>query len=115
MNTNYPEMGARIRLRRKELHLTQYQLAEKLNISNNHLSSIENGKQAPSLDMFIRICDTLDTRPDYLLLGSVHADNVPQNIMDNLLLCNEKDLGFIDHMIEYMVKQNRHNWNKDSK
>ena len=44
-------------------------LAEKLNISNNHLSSIETGKQRPSFEMFLQICDTLKINPDYLILG----------------------------------------------
>lgn len=36
-------MGNRIKLRRKELRIKQSELAEKLDISNNHISSIENG------------------------------------------------------------------------
>ena len=46
-------MGNRIKIRRKELRIKQAELAEKLNISNNHMSSIENGRQKPSLDIFI--------------------------------------------------------------
>ena len=37
-------MGNRIKLRRKELRIKQSELAEKLDISNNHISSIENGR-----------------------------------------------------------------------
>ena len=47
-------MGSRIKMRRKELHIKQAELAETLEISNNHMSSIENGRQKPSLDTFIR-------------------------------------------------------------
>ena len=60
-------------MRRKELHIKQAELAETLEISNNHMSSIENGRQKPSLDTFIRLCDCLNVTPDYLLLGSMHA------------------------------------------
>ncbi|WP_368384444.1 helix-turn-helix domain-containing protein [[Clostridium] symbiosum] len=76
-------MGNRIKIRRKELRIKQAELAEKLNISNNHMSSIENGRQKPSLDIFIRICDLLNVTPDYLLLGSMHAYNIPQDIIDS--------------------------------
>ena len=38
-------MGNRIKIRRKELRIKQAELAERLNISNNHMSSIENGRQ----------------------------------------------------------------------
>lgn len=71
-------------MRRKELHIKQAELAETLEISNNHMSSIENGRQKPSLDTFIRLCDCLNVTPDYLLLGSMHAYNLPQDILDNL-------------------------------
>lgn len=44
MYQQYQEMGRRISQRRKELHIKQSTLAEQLGISNNHLSSIENGR-----------------------------------------------------------------------
>lgn len=48
-------MGNRIKIRRKELRIKQAELAEQLNISNNHMSSIENGRQKPSLDIFLHL------------------------------------------------------------
>ena len=85
-------MGNRIKSRRKELRIKQSELAESLDISNNHISSIENGREKPSLDMFLKICDELKVTPDYLLLGNVHAKNVPQNIAEALLLCSDEDI-----------------------
>ena len=69
------KLGNRIRLRRKELGLSQSKLAELLDISNNHMSAIENGREKPSMDKFIHICDLLKTTPDFLLLGSIHPNN----------------------------------------
>ena len=51
------QMGNRIKIRRKELKIKQTDLAELLDISNNHMSSIETGKQKPSLDIFMKICE----------------------------------------------------------
>lgn len=45
MEFKYKEMGTRIKVRRKELKIKQAELAETLEISNNHMSSIENGRQ----------------------------------------------------------------------
>lgn len=73
MELQYIEMGMRIKHRRKELKMKQADLAEVLCISNNHLSSIENGKQKPSLDIFVNLCDHLHVTPDYLLLGTMHT------------------------------------------
>lgn len=99
-------MGNRIKIRRKELRIKQAELAERLNISNNHMSSIENGRQKPSLDIFIQICNLLNVTPDYLLLGSMHAYNIPQDIIDKLRLCNQSDIELAGDFIELLVKRN---------
>ena len=94
-------------MRRKELHIKQAELAETLEISNNHMSSIENGRQKPSLDTFIRLCDCLNVTPDYLLLVSMHAYNLPQDILDKLRLCSQEDIILARDFIELLVKRNR--------
>ena len=99
-------MGYRIKIRRKEFRIKQAELAEKLNISNNHMSSIENGRQKPSLDIFIQICNLLSITPDYLLLGSMHAYNIPQDIIDKLRLCSPSDIELAGDFIELLVKRN---------
>ena len=86
-------------MRRKELHIKQAELAETLEISNNHMSSIENGRQKPSLDTFIRLCDCLNVTPDYL--------NLPQDILDKLRLCSQEDIILARDFIELLVKRNR--------
>lgn len=99
-------MGNRIKIRRKELRIKQAELDERLNISNNHMSSIENGRQKPSLDIFIQICNLLNVTPDYLLLGSMHAYNIPQDIIDKLRLSNQSDIELAGDFIELLVKRN---------
>lgn len=109
--TGYPyiEMGNRIKVRRRELKIKQAELAEMLDISNNHMSGIENGKQKPSLDTFVDLCRHLNVTPDYLLLGNLHASNVPQNIIDDLLLCSDADIKLAQEFIELLVKRNSNN------
>jgi transcriptional regulator with XRE-family HTH domain len=55
------KLGHNIATRRKELHLTQNQLAEIVDISREHLAKIETAKRSISLDLLIKIADTLDT------------------------------------------------------
>lgn len=71
------EFGKRLSLLRKSHGLTQEQLAEKLNISWDHLSKIERGKRTPSLDVIIAIACYFCVSTDYLLLGtgSEQGDN----------------------------------------
>ena len=104
-------MGLRIKIRRKELKIKQAEMAEALDISNNHMSSIENGRQKPSLDIFIGICKHLNVTPDYLLLGSMRSYNIPQDILDKLHLCSQTDIELARDFIELLVKRNQKNSN----
>lgn len=107
-------MGRRIRLRRRELGLTQNRLAELLEVSNNHLSAIENGREKPSLEKFVLLCELLKTTPDFLLLGNLHSCNVSQNISDNLRLCDIDDIKLVGQIVELLVARNQNFWNRDA-
>lgn len=107
-------MGRRIKLRRKELGLTQNKLAELLEVSNNHLSAIENGREKPSLEKFVTLCELLRTTPDFLLLGTLHSGNVSQNISDNLRLCDTEDIKLVGQIVELLVARNQNDWSRDN-
>lgn len=57
--------------KRKENNLSQEQLAEKIGFSKNHLSNIERGHYAPTLNFIFEICNILGETPDYYLLGKI--------------------------------------------
>lgn len=113
IESQYINMGNRIKNRRKELKIKQADLAEALDISTNHISSIENGREKPSLDAFIKICHCLNVTPDYLLLGSMHACNIPQNIAEQLQLCCQEDVKLAKDFIELLVERNTKNHTLD--
>ena len=54
-----------IRARRKELNMTQEDLAEKSGLSRITISQLENKKRVPSLDALIRIGTALDLSLQY--------------------------------------------------
>lgn len=63
-------IGERIRNRRKELRLTQAQLAEYVGISRVSLTKIENSDTANmSVNTAINLAKTLGLSLDYLLCG----------------------------------------------
>lgn len=113
MNYQSIDMGKRIKLRRKELNIKQTELAETLGISNNHMSSIETGKQKPSLDIFVNICTQLNVSPDYLLLGTMRAYNVPQDISEKLRLCSQPDIELVRDFIDILIQRNHSVQEKD--
>lgn len=63
------ECGMRIRSLREGLHLTRAQFAEQINISPDHLKSLEKGKRACSIDLLAEISLAFDISLDYLILG----------------------------------------------
>ena len=62
-------IGRRIQERRKELNLTQQDVYEKLNISQNHYSRIENGHVGMSFEILLEICELFQISTDYVLTG----------------------------------------------
>lgn len=105
MHIDFKQLGKRISQRRRELGFKQNELAEKLDISNNYLSNIETGYSIPSLEIFAAICVSLNTTPDNFLLGIIHADNTPKNIIDNLKLCNEESLSLVNDFILLLIQR----------
>ncbi|MGN0386300.1 MAG: helix-turn-helix domain-containing protein [Lachnospiraceae bacterium] len=114
MELDYVNLGERIAKRRKQVNIKQNVLAEQLNISNNYLSSIERGKEKPSLEILIKICNALNITPDYLIMGSMHSNNVPMRIIEGLRLCSDSDISLLQIIVEAMVERNGEKWNDDN-
>ena len=103
MSRDMEQFGQRIKKKRKEKHLSQIEAAEKLGISPNHLSTLENGNSNPSFEVICDLCDLLDATPDYFFLGALHSNNLPQNIIDKLRLLPEDKQVFVSKFIELLL------------
>lgn len=114
MELNYTGIGQRIAKSRLQMGLKQNILAERLDISNNYLSSIERGKEKPSLEVIVNICNVLQVTPDYLLMGNMYSNNVPQNIADGLRLCSKEDLSLLSVIMQHMIERQGRKWNNDN-
>lgn len=71
MDINKKLIGKRIKYRRETAGLSQEQLAERLNLSKNHISSIECGKSMLTTKSLIALCNALGGTPDYYLIGEI--------------------------------------------
>ena len=65
----FEDIGKRVKKRRIELGYTQEYLAEKMDVSIQMISGTESGKKALKLENFIKLCEILETTPDYLIKG----------------------------------------------
>lgn len=73
-------MGVRIAQRRKELHLTQEQLAEKIGLSLQSISCIELGKKAVRPENLANLCTYLDVSSDYILYGKRSEQQMQETV-----------------------------------
>ena len=62
-------MGERLRKLLKERHMTQTQLAKKLDISASTLNGYITGYREPDMQMLSLLAKELDTTTDYLISG----------------------------------------------
>lgn len=70
------EMGKRISRFRKELGLTQAQLAEKAGVTPQTISTCETGSKALKPWNIVKICGALDVSADNLLCGKASDDDL---------------------------------------
>ena len=66
-------VGIRIQERRKACGLTQEQLAEKIDLSPNHLSAIERGVYSIKLDTLVQIINCLGCTADDLFCDVIDS------------------------------------------
>ena len=103
MEHNLKQIGHRIFMRRKELGISQKDLANRLHISNNHLSNIECGKSAPSFLLFLDICSELRTNTDYIVSGTLFAD-IDEEIIQKFKKCSDAHKTVLSDIIDALLK-----------
>lgn len=79
-------ISKKILLLRKELNMTQEQLAKELNISREALAKYENGTRTPSIDIVIKLSHYFKVSSDFLLgLSNVRCALGKDVIFDNYI------------------------------
>lgn len=61
--------------RRKQLRLTQEEIAERTDLTTQTISTAETGKKALRPENIIKLCAALDISTDYLLLGKIASED----------------------------------------
>lgn len=70
------QIGQRIRKHRERSRLSQEQLAERIDVSSQTISTAETGKKRLRVENIIKICEALEISPDYLLLGEISPQDL---------------------------------------
>ncbi len=96
-------MNNRIVQLRKSVGWTQDEFAEKMGISKNYVSLIENGKKIPSDRLVSAICREFNVNKEWLQTGTGNIYNLPEDevaaVVSDLL---EEDNPFYDLIIDIL-------------
>ncbi len=106
MTIDYSLLGSRICQRRKELKITQKKLAERINLSSNHISGIETGDKRPSLETLLIICHELGVSLDYLVNGTVYS-NIDAEIIEKIHFCSVENKKRISKIVDIFYEENK--------
>lgn len=94
-------LGNRIRTVRQRRGITQEQLAEKVDISTNFMSLIENGRNM-SVETLVKIAEALGVTVDYLLSDTIELDSdiIMVQISQSLSTLNDEEKMFFLNVIK---------------
>ena len=97
-------MGLRIAQRRKELHWTQEQLAEKMGVSLQTVSNIELGKKAVRPDNLANLCKHMDVSSDYILYGKRNEQQVSDTVA-KLSTLDAEAYTMVENLIDLLYRR----------
>ena len=97
-------MGTRISQRRKELHLTQEQLAEQMGVSLQTISCIELGKKAIRPENLANLCTCLDISSDYILYGKRDESHMNE-LIKKISMLTQKEYESIQSLVELLSER----------
>ena len=106
MNVKYSLIGERIAAKRKQLSLTQAELAERADLTSKYISKIESSKnRSLSIKSVLQLCRALSVSPSFLLLGINDDDENAcyVDVAQKLKLCDEKQLRQVSKFIDAII------------
>lgn len=102
MNELLLQIGKRIYDRRKQLRMTQDELADKADLTPQTISSAELGKKALRPENVIKICAALEISTDYLLLGNITSEDYSY-LSDKISGLSPEEYRYLEEIISSYV------------
>jgi len=90
------KIGKTIKLIRTLKGLKQKELSEKINVSHNYLSAVENGKKEPSLIFLNKLSEELNVPMSFFFIENVDRSSMTKEQIDLFLK-------FKDLVLEYQT------------
>lgn len=103
MGTFLQEMGIRIAVRRKELGMTQEDLAKRVELTPQTISSAECGKKGLKPENIAKVSAALNCTTDYLMLGrKTNLSQLPTN--NDLSFLTERQQFYLFQALEAVTR-----------
>jgi len=94
-------LAEQIKLHRKKLGITQAELAEKVDLSTQHISRIEGACYVPSLKSFFLIAEVLNMDLRIFGFGTSKTQNQKKDVLiQKIINATDAELIFYQNMIE---------------
>lgn len=114
-NKNFlKQVGNNIQIARLKKNLTQEMLAEKCNVSSNHISAVERGISAGSVSLIIDLCNLLEVTPNFIFGNTINNSNdeitvIPNKMYIDYLKLNDDNKKFVQNTVNhlYTMQKNR--------
>lgn len=103
---DFDKVGQRVRMARQMRGMTQAELGELVDCSNNHMSHIESGQTKVSLSLLLKLSYALDTSLDYFLLDTPYARReamIDNEINQKLAKCDRQTLLAVNKMLDLLI------------
>ncbi len=109
LHLDYEDIGSRIKKSRNDAGFSQAELAEMVSVNCEHISRVETGKKAVSLELLVKIANSLQVTADDLLVINLTAKKSEageeiREIIELLQYCNNDEKVILKRMLVFMKK-----------
>ncbi len=75
-----------------------------IDVNYKYISNLETGRSAPSLEVIMKLCDALQTTPDYLLLGTdrPESDIADKELAEKINVLDSKSRLIVSGLIDLL-------------
>ena len=99
------EIGKRIQGRRKQMGLTQEQLADKMDVSIQMVSNLERGNKSIRIENLIKLSEILNISTDYILTGKETAEDM-QGLTEQMASLSQKQRKMMKLLMDFCLSEN---------
>jgi len=103
--------GAQVRIHRNRLNLTQVQLADMLELSEEMVGKIERGSAGASFKTIEKLCNVFEVQPSMLFPEYSIPENERQSVLSKIHIrlsrLNDTELTWVDSILDKIIRYPR--------